>query len=149
MLERYQSTPQPDSSAPGPAPQMAPDEVWDDELRHPCYASDELDRLKALDLKFSVRVLSLPEDERQAQFALGRYDWCLQPGANPEDLITAALDGRSNTPSILLKLYAVLKGHNLIAGPLYQETKRILQEQKLIPADVMKTAARYILAGRV
>jgi len=147
MLERYQSTPQP-STAPAPAPQIAPDEVWDDEITHPCYASDELERLKALDLKFSVRVLSLPEDERQAQFALGRYAWCLQPGAEPVALITAALDGRSNTPAVLLKLYSVIRAHNLTSGPLYQETKRILQEQGFIPADVRQTA-RDILAGRI
>lgn len=146
--EKYQPTPQPDSPAPASAPQAASDAIWDDELTHPCYASDELERLKALDLKFSVRVLSLPEIERQKQFALGRYSWCLQPGADPAALIAAALDGRSNTPAVLLKLYSVIRTHNLTSGPLYQETKRILQEQGLIPADVRQTA-RDILAGRV
>lgn len=148
MLERYQPK-QPDNSASSAAaPQTAADEIWDEELSHPGWASNELDRLKALDLKYSIRVLSLPEDERQKHFALGRYWWVLQPGISPAELIAAALDGRSNTPAMLLKLYSVIRAHNLTCGPLYQETKRILQEQGLIPAEVRQTA-RDILAGRI
>ena len=76
---------------------------------------------------------------------LDRGRWILRPGANVQDLLTQALDGRPFNTGQLKKLYDALKRNREAGGScfnagcvLFDELERVLIEQRVLKPDPAK-----------